>query len=101
MALVNPGHLVSQADLDPGASTDVLSRVLGVRDAASGTSILAATRGLPLQIALGARVLFDLTDAVVFGTSLPTSDARLRVALIAAGWGAISAFAATRAGERS
>ena len=79
----------------------MLSRTIGVRDVASGASILAAPRGLALQVALGVRAFFDLADAVVFGTSLPTSDARLRVALVAAGWGAISAFAATRAGERA
>ena len=72
----------------------LLSAVVGVRDIVSGIAILAAPRGDALLAALAARVAFDLSDCVAFGTLLPAPAARRKVAVIAGGWGALAAVSA-------
>ena len=72
----------------------LLSAVVGIRDVVSGVAIVAAPRGEALLAALAARVAFDLTDCVAFGTLLPAPSARRKVAAIAGGWGALAAVSA-------
>ena len=55
-------------------------------------AIVAAPSGGPLLVALSARVAFDVGDAVVFGSLLPTPGARRKVAAVALGWGCVSAL---------
>ena len=80
----------------PGAAVRALSVTIGVRDLCSGTAIVLAPPGRPLRAALLARAAFDAGDAVVFGTLCPTRRARITIAAVAAGWGALAALAAAR-----
>ena len=80
----------------PGAAVRALSVSIGVRDLVSGTAIALAPRGRPLRAALLARATFDAGDAVVFGTLCPTRRARITIAAVAAGWGALAGLAAAR-----
>jgi hypothetical protein len=72
----------------------LLSAVVGVRDVVSGAAIVAAPRGDALLAAIAARVAFDVSDCVAFGTLLPTPAARRKVAAVAGGWGALAAVSA-------
>jgi hypothetical protein len=72
----------------------LLSAVVGVRDVVSGVAIVAAPRGDALLAALAARVAFDLSDCVAFGTLLPVPPARRKVAAVAGAWGALAAVSA-------
>jgi hypothetical protein len=91
------GELVDQNDRRSGVF--LLSVVVGVRDLVSGVAIMAAPAGGVLLAALGARVVFDGSDAVAFGRLLPTARARRKVAAVALGWGAISALSMIGAGS--
>src|SRR4051812_635819 len=80
-ALVRPDHLSRHGGLGdpdyPDAAVRVLSRTIGVRDLASGLYIAACPTATPLAL----RATFDLGDAAVFGTQLPTPKARRTVAV--------------------
>lgn len=97
-ALVTPRPIARHVELDdpasPGPATRLLSGTVGVRDIVSGIAILAAPRGDALLAALAARVAFDVSDCVAFGTLLPAPAARRKVAVIAGGWGALAAVSA-------
>jgi len=80
----------------PGAAVRALSATVGVRDLCSGTAIVLAPPGRPLRAALIARAAFDAGDAVIFGTLCPTRRARITIAAVAAGWGALAVLAAAR-----
>jgi hypothetical protein len=84
------GELQSPDDRSSGVA--LLSATVGVRDLVSGGAIVAAPSGGVLLTALSARVAFDVGDAVVFGSLLPTPAARRKVAAVALGWGSVSAF---------
>ena len=72
----------------------LLSTLVGVRDVVSGVVIVAAPRGDALLAALAARVAFDVSDCVAFGTLLPSPAGRRKVAVVAGGWGALAALSA-------
>ncbi len=89
-ALARPDHLSRHGGLGdpdrPDAAVRVLSRTIGVRDLASGLYITACPGTTPLAL----RAIFDLGDAAVFGTQLPTPKARRTVAVVATAWGALA-----------
>src|SRR4051794_422285 len=89
-ALASPDHLSRHGGLGdgdpPDAAVRVLPRTIGVRDVASGVSIAIRPGTLPLVL----RAAFDLGDAVVFGTQLPTPKARRTVAAVASLWGSLA-----------
>jgi len=96
-ALARPDHLSRQGGLGddpdrPDASVRALSRVIGVRDLASGAYI-AGSAG---RTALVLRALFDAGDAAVFGTQLPTPQTRRKVAVIASAWGGLALLLLSR-----
>lgn len=72
----------------------LLSTLVGVRDIVSGAAIVAAPRGDALLAALAARVAFDVSDCLAFGTLLPSPSGRRKVAAVAGGWGALAALSA-------
>ena len=72
----------------------LLSALVGVRDVVSGVAIVAAPRGDALLAALAARVAFDFSDCIAFGTLLPSPAGRRKVAAVAAAWGAVAAASA-------
>jgi hypothetical protein len=80
----------------PGAAVRALSATIGVRDLCSGAAIVLAPNGRPLRAALLARATLDAGDAIVFGMVCPTRRARVTIAAVAAGWGALAAAAAIR-----
>jgi hypothetical protein len=74
-------------------STRILCRAIGLRDAASGAAMLTAPAGAALTWATAVRVAADAADAVGLGVSLPTARARRNAALVAGGWGVLTATA--------
>lgn len=74
---------------EPSSAVRILSASLGARDVVSGLSMIVAPPGRPRWAALGARCAADLSDAVVFGTLLPSHKARTKVASVAVGWGVL------------
>ena len=89
-ALARPDHLSRHGSLGepdhPDHAVRVLSRTIGVRDLVSGLLITARPGPTPLAL----RAAFDLGDAAVFGTQLPTPKARRTVAMVAAAWGSLA-----------
>ncbi|MFD1146582.1 hypothetical protein [Saccharothrix hoggarensis] len=79
----------------PGLRTVV--RAVGTRDLVSGLAMVLAPAGRPLRVALAARVATDASDAVVFGSALPTAAARRKSALVTLCWAALCAAAWRRA----
>ncbi|MFG1623350.1 hypothetical protein [Kribbella sp. NPDC049227] len=98
---VRPESLVRAAGLADEQpiqrSGRVLGTVIGVRDVLSGTAMLVAPAGRPLQAAVVARVACDLTDVAGFGLAGPPRS-RAKVVGIAGAWGLLcaAAFPASR-----
>ena len=82
-------------ELLPGTRPLILG--MGARDVASGLAMMAAPAGAPLQGAIAVRVAADLGDALVFGTTLPSTKARRKVAVVATAWAALCALSALAA----
>ncbi len=101
-AIAKPGVLARHGELadpiDRSSAVHLASVIVGVRDLVSGIAIMAAPAGGVLLGALAARVAFDLTDAVGFGTLLPTPRARRKIAAVAATWAGIGALTMIWAG---
>jgi hypothetical protein len=74
---------------EPSSAVRIVCASLGARDVVSGVSMIVAPPGKARWAALGARCVADLSDAVVFGTLLPSHKARTKVAFVAAGWGVL------------
>ncbi|MEV0804645.1 hypothetical protein AB0I34_43625 [Kribbella sp. NPDC050281] len=98
---VRPESLVRAAGLADERPIDrsgrVLGTVIGVRDVLSGTAMLIAPAGRPLQAAVIARVACDLTDVAGFGLA-GSPRSRGKVVGIAGAWGLLcaAAFPASR-----
>jgi hypothetical protein len=80
----------------PSADVRALSASIGVRDLCSGAAIVLAPRGRALRTTLAVRATLDAGDAIVFGALCPTRRARVTIAAVAAGWGALAAATAMR-----
>ena len=80
----------------PGGPVRALSATIGVRDVCSGAAIVLALGGRALRAALVVRATLDAGDAIVFGTMCPTRRARITIAAVAAGWGALAAATTMR-----
>ncbi len=74
---------------EPSSAVRILCASLGARDVVSGISMIVAPPGKPRWAALRVRCVADFSDAVVFGTLLPSHKARTKVAFVAAGWGVL------------
>lgn len=96
-AIARPDTIRRHGELEDTDAVRLLSTIVGVRDLVSGTLIVLAPAGRPLTAALGVRVAFDLGDAAAFGTLLPTSRARRKIAAVALGWAALCAATIPRA----
>jgi hypothetical protein len=95
---VSPAVLAKPCELvEPDGSltppTRILCRAIGLRDAASGTAMLTAPAGAALSWATAIRVAADTADAVGLGLTLPSARARRNAALVAGGWGLLTAAA--------
>lgn len=88
---------LTQADGTVPASTALLIRAVGARDAALGTAMLLAPDTRSLRAATLCRAAADLSDAVLFGAALTGRARRWKVAGFAAAWGTLCAAAAARA----
>jgi hypothetical protein len=67
---------------------------IGARDVVLGVAMMTAAPGRPLRLAVAGRVAADLSDALIFGLSLPDRAARRKVAAFATGWAALCAASA-------
>jgi hypothetical protein len=67
---------------------------IGARDVVLGIAMMTAAPGRPLRYAVAGRVAADLSDALIFGLSLPDRAARRKVAAFATGWAALCAASA-------
>ena len=59
---------------------------------------MVAPSGGILLAALAVRVTFDAGDAALFGSLLPTRQARRKFAMLASGWGGVAALSMIWAG---
>ena len=101
-AIVRPEVIARHGELDDPAirrsGVALLSGIVGVRDLVSGVAIVVAPSGGILLAALAVRVTFDAGDAALFGSLLPTRQARRKFAVLASGWGGVSALSMIWAG---
>lgn len=88
---------------DQNGATDRRTRVLvsliGCRDVAVGTAMVAAPRGPALRWLVAARAVSDAGDAVLLGSRLPHPAARVVSVAAAGGWAALCAYSARSARE--
>jgi hypothetical protein len=102
--LVRPQSLVravglQRVDQPESAFVGKVARAIGARDLVSGAAMVLASPGRPLQLALAARVVCDLGDAIGFGLAAPPRS-KIKVVAIAIGWGALCASVLPTAGRR-
>jgi hypothetical protein len=90
--LVTPAGLVARPDPVPGPLR-VLTRAVGARDTAIGLAVMLAPMTAPLAVALLLRIAADLSDAAVFGLSVPEPAARRRTLAVTLGWAALNLVA--------
>jgi hypothetical protein len=88
------GAGLSEAGLSeagPSAPVAILVRAVGVRDVANGIAMAAAPAGPALRLAIGARIVADLGDALTFALS-PNDDpgARKKAVAVGVGWGLLN-----------
>lgn len=70
-----------------------VSRVLGVRDVASGAALALASTPRQRLITTAFRVAFDLGDGITLAATLPKSAPKGKILLITGGWAALCATA--------
>lgn len=70
----------------------VLTRASGARDLITGVAMAAAPTAAGVRLAGALRLGADVADAVGMGVALPTGGARKKAALVAGGWGALTAL---------
>ena len=96
--LVSPKVLAGPTELAPGGKVTrgvaALSRGVAARDLASGLAMVLAPTPQAQRTAIAVRVLSDLGDTVVFGTSLPSKSARRKAAAVGILWGGLCAASA-------
>ena len=96
--LVKPAVLAKPAALTGagGAVPDdvaVLTRATAARDLLTGLAMALAPRAKGVRLAGMLRLGADLSDAAGMGAALPTAPARRNAALVAGGWGTLTAVA--------
>jgi hypothetical protein len=93
--LVRPAILARPSGLsagEPPAAVSTLVRAVGVRDIASGVA-MAVSSGRAQRIAVGARIVADLGDAVTWAfSSSPDPGARRKTIAVGVGWAALNAI---------
>ena len=92
MVLAGPTELAPSGT--PGRGVAALSRGVGARDLASGLAMVLARTPEARRTAIAVRVLSDVGDVVVFGTSLPSASARRKAAAVGVLWGGLCAASA-------
>ncbi|MFD5805754.1 hypothetical protein [Streptomyces sp. NPDC127020] len=90
--LARPCGLINAAGAVP-ASTGLLIRAIGARDFAIGLAMLTAGDPSARRTATACRIAADWSDAALFGSLLPDTQRRLKVAGFAAAWGVLCAVA--------
>jgi hypothetical protein len=95
--LTGPAGLETAARPSPRARR--VARAIGMRDVASGTAMLLAPAGRPLQRAVAVRVACDLGDVVGFGLGSPGARNKAKAVGAAAGWALLCASSSPAAGR--
>ena len=104
--IIAPKLLASPSGLTgPAGKTSpwvaLLIRSIGARDIVSGLAMLLAQPGASLRAACLARAGADTADAALFGSTLKTPGARLKIGGFAGAWAAANLIAAMKAGTRT
>ncbi|WP_216909650.1 hypothetical protein [Nocardia noduli] len=84
---------------DEPPAVRALTRMVGLRDTASGLAMIAAPDARSMRLAIAVRVCSDLGDTAVLGLALRGRPQRAKAVAVTAGWGllcAATAIATTR-----
>jgi hypothetical protein len=76
------------------ADLHTFTRVLGVRDLASGLAMAFAPSRAAMRVAIGVRVASDAGDMVVLGRALAGKPEQKKIVAVAGGWGLLCALSA-------
>jgi hypothetical protein len=96
--LAGPAEMTRAGGLEPQVALGI--RAIAARDTVIGAGILLARPGRGMAGVTFLRAVCDLSDAALFGASLPTAAARVKIGGFAAGWAVLSAVAGLRAAGR-
>ncbi len=97
--LAGPTQLV-EPDGRASRGVAVLARGASARDLITGVAMAAAPTAAGVRMAGALRLGADVADAVGMGVALPTAQARNKAALVAGGWGALTALTLLLARKR-
>ncbi|SDP35243.1 hypothetical protein SAMN05660199_03704 [Klenkia soli] len=97
--LVKPDLMLKPGGMGRGQDHPLLTRMVGVRDAAVGLAMVLAPAGPVRRAVVGARVASDWGDALVMGIGLRGRDSRGKAVGVGVVWGALC-LAALRYDER-
>ncbi|RZL24871.1 MULTISPECIES: hypothetical protein [Rhodococcus] len=89
---------LTKADGSIAPEVATVIRAVGARDVASGLLLAMAPYGPARRGAVAFRAAADLGDAAIFGSTLPGTATRLKVAGFAATWGLLCAYSGRYAG---
>jgi hypothetical protein len=94
-ALVRPRHMGRLLADDPVVQQryDSLARVYGVRDLATSAVVLLGHGTAARRLGMGARIVFDTTDAVILAAATQSRAARAKVLVAALGWAGLNVVA--------
>ncbi|MET7769634.1 hypothetical protein [Nocardia sp. NPDC005366] len=76
---------------DESPSVRALTRMVGLRDAASGLAMIAAPDARSMRVAITVRVCSDLSDTAVLGLALRGRPQRAKAIAVTAGWALLCA----------
>ncbi len=99
LSIARPGLLARQLDLpkEAGATQQgavVASYAVGVRDVVSGLSLVLLPAGRTRALAVAARVLFDVTDGLLWPRAVGDPKTQKKIQVGALAWGGACAAAA-------
>ncbi len=89
--LAGPTQLI-EPDGRPSREVAVLVRSAGARDLITGVAMAVSPSAAGVRLAGILRLGADVADAIGMGAALPTGEARKKAALVAGGWGALTAL---------
>ncbi|WP_436776399.1 DUF4267 domain-containing protein [Yinghuangia sp. YIM S09857] len=90
--LARPAGLPTTPNGAATPETAPLIQMVGARDTAIGLAMLCANGGRERRWVTWCRIGFDIGDALVLGTRLPTRAHRAKAAAFALAWAALNAY---------
>ncbi|MGH3745458.1 MAG: hypothetical protein ACRDTP_11410 [Mycobacteriales bacterium] len=106
LSLAKPDLLARQLKLTdapggPNSGAVVASYAVGVRDVASGLSLVLLPAGRARTLAVAARVLLDVTDGLLWPRAVTDPKVQKKIQAGALGWGGVCALAGVASGVAS